>query len=365
MLQFLFLSFGCSENSKSTAENIVDWQKNPQFFFERSQEWNELEQFHLLREVRDSTPNLVTEFCRFNHLASVEYECRIIKTRPHLLEKTPQKTTTSPLWDIAPHEKEHSITRRFEKTLHFAAKTSAEAVAKHCNKISDIKVRSECYFIAADSLNHDNPDLMQRWFRLCEAAFFFKSHCLSHNMHLIRTIDLSDTKGWFSFFKETNLLVAQHEQDKNHFLEVRLQSAVYRSASESPQLCFSEELLKESFGKNLMEALRFEFTVRSQSKKSFTTQVNTLRSLPNCIENSPPPSKIKFRQIPLPKGRSKPMMDRNKRLFDDDPVVDTALLLVEIAGLIGDKFLLEEGSRYPNKKVAQRAKELVIYFQNQ
>jgi hypothetical protein len=159
-------------------------------------------------------------------------------------------------------------------------------------------------------------------------------------------------------------LVAKHEQDKKNFVERRLQSAVYRSVSESPLLCFSEELLKEPFGDNLMEALRFEFAVRSQSQKPFAAQVNTLLNLPTCIVNSPSPSKIKYRQIPLPKGRSKPMMDRHKRLFDEDPVVDTALLLVEAAAFMGDDFLLSEGSRYPNEKVRQRARELAKYFQH-
>ena len=363
MSSVLLWLLSCSQPDKATEP--VALSSNPSESFADSQSWDELRQLEFLRALRDKEPSKVQEFCGYNHHSAVEYECRVIENRPHLLDNKRGESKVTALWDIAPTQESMDISERFLYVRN-AAKLTLQEIAAQCNAIDDETLRAECYFIAADALHHQKDEaLFKNWFALCEASRGFKSYCFSHSIHRMIAPDLNDIKGWIFWGQTTKWLSSKDDPDVQRFAQERLRAAAYRSGAASTELCVSYKDLDESIGRVLKEVVRFEFFMRSNSQESFDVQLKKLLELADCIENPPKPSKRTYKSIPLPKGTTQIMLARHARLYDTDLEIDTALLLIEAAGLKGDRFLLSEGISFPNSRVSDRARVLARFFEQQ
>ena len=61
-------------------------------------------------------------------------------------------------------------------------------------------------------------------------------------------------------------------------------------------------------------------------------------------------------------GASRLFLDRHRRLISDEPQEDLAIILLEAAGVLRKRFLLQEALAYPSEKVVQSAKRIQKYI---
>ena len=185
------------------------WESSYSQLVEQSSKLPALEQLYLSRKILSEKPEDFHRFCGYDHSPEVEFECRNILKRPHLLGEKKKSPHSSALWKVSSSVSDMDL-KSATKAIQKAAMESKTSVAAICNGFSVDYLQYECYFIAADVLHqHHTQEYFERMLSLCEASGFYLSFCLSHIQHRTVLPTLSASAADWKLIDEKLLWLSQ------------------------------------------------------------------------------------------------------------------------------------------------------------
>ena len=353
MLSLFF--FSCSQPSLQER-----WSANPTELVEQSSQLDSLEQQLLFRWVRDQRSDLLRDFCTISHAEEVEYQCSLFENRPHLSDTKKR----SPNSILHKYKSEGAMQGTKERFLLVQAQTSTEEIAKICNGFDDTVMRSECYFIAADSFHsRRGTKAFQDMIQLCLASGPFVDYCLSHIPQRI-SLPLFQQEAKWKEWNERFLWMKSHpNREIQNFGTKLMHQLGFRVVQEMSELCWDSlhqgTLLEPIF----KDALVF-FTFAEQGKhRRFFDAIEQWDELffPSCSTQvkKDTPRRIQTPRPVQTSGASKPFVQGYRRPISKDEQEDRALLLLEVGFYLGDLFVLDDAIRHPSERVQKRARVLM------
>lgn len=352
---YLFFFVACTQPSLQER-----WDKNPLELVKQSPNLESFEQLLLFRWIRDQRSELLHEFCVLSHVEEVEYQCSLFENRPHLSD-TQKRAPSSQLHQYEAGEASLSTKERF---LLVQEQTSTEEIAKICNGLSDSIMRSECYFVAADSFHsRRGKKPFQDMIQLCFASGPFVDYCLSHIPQRISLPLFQQEQKWKEWDERFSWMKSHSNREVQFFGDKLLHQIGFRVVQEMSELCWDsihEDTLLEPVLKDALVFFRF---AEQGEKRRFFDAIKQWDEMfyPPCTTSV---KKDTPRRIQLPRpvntsGSSTTFLQGYRRPTSKNVQEDQAFLILEAGFYLGDMFVLHDAIRHPSKEVQKRARVLM------
>ena len=337
------------------------WAQSPIEVIDQSESLSSLEQQKILRWVQSERPKDLERFCELHHSTEVEFRCNLLENRPHLLD---QKSTSK---KSILHSYRADDTQRTTKEafLLVQEKDSITDISKICNGISESELRSECYFVAADSfLQKKGQENFEKMISLCLATDRFVSYCLSHIHQRLDYPSFSDREKWMDWEQRFVRMETSKDVDVRSFMEELKARLAFRVVGEMSSLCWLDFHNETKISTKLREAMIFWGFYRQGNKRDFASALKDWKVLffPTCTQIPNRTQISNFPEVnPVPfSGSSTLFFDGFIRPFHSELEIDVALLLVESAYFFQDRFVLQDAMKHPAQIIHNRARQLLF-----
>lgn len=350
-----FFLFSCTQPSLQER-----WSENPTELVAQSSQLDSLAQLQLFRWVRDQRSDLLRDFCAIEHAQEVEYQCSLFENRPHLSD-TKKQSPTSILHKYKAQGADKTTKERF---LLVQAQTETEEIAKICNSFDDTVMRSECYFVAADSFHsRRGTKAFQDMIQLCLATGPFVEYCLSHIPQRISLPSFQQEEKWKEWNDRFVWMKSHQNREIQNFGTKLMHQLGFRVVQEMSELCWDsmhEDMLLEPIFKDAL--VFFRFAEQGKNRRFFDALEEWDEFFfPSCSKqvNKDMPRRI---QIPRPvqtSGASTTFVRGYRRPASKDEQEDRAFILLEAGFYLGDLFVLHDAIRHPSERVQKRARTLM------
>ena len=352
---YLYLYISCSQPSLQER-----WNTNPTELVEQSSQLTSLEQQLLFRWVRDQRSDMLRDFCAIPHVEEVEYQCSLFENRPHLSD-TNKPSQTSVLHTF---EADDPIQGTKERFLLVQSQTSTEEIAKICNGFDDTVMRSECYFVAADSFHsRRGTKAFQDMIQLCLASGPFVEYCFSHIPQRVSLPSYQQEKKWREWNDRFIWMKSHPNREVQNFGDKLMHLLGFRLVQEMSELCWDsihEKTLLEPIIKDAL--VFFIFSEQGKDRRFFDALEKW-----DAVFSPPCSTQVKKdtpRRIQLPRpiqasGPTTIFIQGYRRPFSKDRKEDQAFLLLEVGFYLRDLFVLDDAIRHPSKEVQNRARVLM------
>lgn len=351
MLFFLFACTGPTLKER--------WGDSPEDVVAQSPSLVSLDQQLLFRWVRDQKPTLLQDFCALSHVEEVEYQCALFENRPHLSDAT-QSRQQSILHEYKGDDTYRTIKERF---LLVQEKNNPQEIAKICNGIDDTVMRSECYFVAADSFHsRRGTQAFQDMIQLCLASGPFVEYCLSHIPQRMTVPTFQQKQQWAEWNERFSWLRAHTNHSVRIFGEKLMSRMAFRAVQEMSVLCWESSHEGAHIEPRLRDALVFFQFAEQKKERRFFDALEHWEEMffaPCSVKvERAAPRKVQFPKPVSTKEKSTIFLQGYSRPTAQDQQGERALLLVESGYYVGDLFVLHDALRHPSALVQRRARQL-------
>ncbi|MAA79470.1 MAG: hypothetical protein CL916_09440 [Deltaproteobacteria bacterium] len=352
---YLLFFFACDQPSIQER-----WEKEPLELVAQSAELESFEQQLLFRWIRDQRSEMLHDFCTLSHVEEVEYQCSLFENRPHLSD-IKKRSSDSILHGYKADEETRTIKERF---LLVQEQTSTKEIAKICNGLDDMVMRSECYFVAADSFHsRRGTKAFQDMIQLCFASGPFVDYCLSHIPQRIMLPSFQQEKQWKRWEERFFWMKTHSNQDIQLFGDRLMHQLGFRVVQEMSELCWDsihEGTLLEPIFKDALVFFRF---AEQGEKRRFFEAIEQWEEMfyPPCSTGvkKDTPRRIQLSRPVKTYGLSKSFVQGYRRPTSKDRQEDKAFLLLEAGFYLRDLFVLHDATRHVSKSVQNRARLLI------
>ena len=336
------------------------WRESPDMLILEASKHSALEQQQVLHWVIEQKRDSLSFFCEQELAQEVAYSCSLFENRPHLLDKS-NPAPKSILHSYKAEERNRSLQEVF---LLVQEQESLHDIAKMCNSVSDVVMRSECYFVAADSFHHRKGlQPFQDMISLCLASGSFVQYCLSHIRQRLAYPSFFNEEQWNAWDERFRYLSMHPAKQIRNFGADFSARMAFRMVGELTQLCWSPSMDNKMMTSTIRDALVFWGLYRQGNKRDFFFSLSHWEEsfFVHCVS---PPQKGQIGNIPIPRfipfsGSGVLFFDGQSRPTHNDNNIDNAFLLLESAYYFRDQFLLRDALKHPFIPVRDRAQKMI------
>jgi hypothetical protein len=244
-------------------------------------------------------------------------------------------------------------------------KKKTQEIASICNGIDDEVMRSECYFVAADSHNTKRGrKAFQNMMALCFASGPFVRYCLSHIKQRVTVPKFTDMEGWKEWDTRFEWMRTHPQSSVRKFGEELMSILAFRVVGEMKPLCW-DSIHEDTYIEKIMRDNLVFFTfIQQGEKRDFNSALEQWDEMffPQCtttITRNSPRSRSFSRPVLYQGSTTDFINGRTRPAAPQDQELDRAFTLVESAYLISDRFVLIDAQRSPHSSIQERAKKLL------